>query len=455
MPDHQGPVEITPRGRSTPSRQGEAESPNGAGDDVESDLPPGRRYLPGRPTDVAVRGDRTRRTLIGLVAALALTAAVVMVVNGPGGGSSSGEPSPPTTIARSGSTMSRSTVPASTTISTMPPPDRSVVAIGSPIPDVAAVTDLEIPSWTEWTIPVPDAAARLSVPTEVVALTSDGTLHRIEFPSGRVRSISIERLGAQPELALTQDAIAVMKSNSTLLLSDDRPARELAISDRGLDTITARTSDFVISGRQVAFDDPEMFWLLDTDGTLVDVTDGPLADVALWDRSSLPSDEWLATRPGGVYAITDDGAARRLSEGLLLASGVGHIAVERCDEELPCTDVLIDLATGDESPASLGVLDDYRYWDTSTHISPDGRSIHFADWLPVRGVWRIADVASGAAIDLGAIRQIRSADTWAADSSGVFAAAGPLLTFDAIDGTAAAISGMGEIIAIATRPATP
>lgn len=466
MPEHQGPIEISGRHRSDSGEPPAAGGP-----------PPPSSFEHATHADASNSAStgRTPRAVVGIVAALALTAAGVMVLARPGNDSQTADRSVSATVPASTPTptptITPTTTPTPTPTTPLQPrttavptprdgsiatPDLSVIAVGQPIAEVNTVVDLEVPIWTEWTIPVPDVLARLAAPTEVVVLTQDGSVHRIEFPSGRVRSVAIDGPDSQPGLAVNADSIAVSTFGSVLLLTEGLPARDVDISNRGVGGITARANDFVVAGRQLDIDEAEPLWLLAADGGLVDVTGGPLSDAPTWERSFLQTGELLLPRPGGVYAVGDDGAARRISDGALVASGRSHIAVERCDESLDCGYFVMDVGTGAETAAALAPLDRYRYWETSTRIAPDGRSIQFADWQRAQAVWRLLDVETGDATDLGPIDgEIRSADTWAADGSGVFADDDELLTFHAVDGTEASISGLGRIRAVATRPSVP
>lgn len=89
----------------------------------------------------------------------------------------------------------------------------------------------ELPIWSEWTIAVPPSLAAIEVPTELVALTDNGALHRVEFPSGRVRSISLGTAGVDGQVVVTDDAIVVYSSRLLTVVRDDAPIDQIEIAD--------------------------------------------------------------------------------------------------------------------------------------------------------------------------------------------------------------------------------
>ena len=344
--------------------------------------------------------------------------------------------------------------------------DGDVVPVTAPLEAVveaesAAVDELsvavagEFPVWSESAIAVPPPLAAIEVPTELVALTDDGVLHRVEFPSGRLRSISLGTAGVDGRVVVGDDAIVVYSSRLLTVLRDDAPIDQIEVADG---VIFAQdwpaTGRFVVTTAASSGDSPEQQFVLERDGTLVPVPDGAFDDYVFWARSFLPSGELVVNRPGGVYAIAPDQTVRRVSNGDLLATGRGHFAVEECDAELTCAQVVVDASTGERVLASLAALVGSGFVDPSTRLSPDGRSVVATDTGRGTGVRQIIDTETGSAIDIGRVDSIFYADTWAADSSGLFTDQAGLLRFHPrAPGDVAVVDGLGRIASIGTRTA--
>jgi hypothetical protein len=206
-----------------------------------------------------------------------------------------------------------------------------------------------------------------------------------------------------------------------------------------------------VSGGRRSITEPERLWIVGSDGSVDDVTGGVFSEFDSWEPRFLASGELVANGPDGVVAVDPDGTSRSIGAGELLGTGARHVALRRCEPE--CSYHVVDAATTTASPVPLGELDAYRYWDTSVRISPDGRFVQYADWRRRDPSWRLIDLATGAAGDLGPLEATRIADAWAPDSSGVFLIDGDRLVFRSVDGPVAAIVGLGAIRSVATRPA--
>ncbi len=317
-----------------------------------------------------------------------------------------------------------------------------------------AVAD-ELPIWSESAIAVPPPLAAIEVPTELVALGDDGALHRVEFPSGRVRSISLGTAGVDGQVVVGDDAIVVYSSRLLTVVRDDAPIDQIEVAD-GVIFVQdwPGTGRFIVTTAASSGDSPEQQFVLERDRTLVPVADGAFDDYVFWARSFLPSGEVVVNRPGGVYAIAPDQTVRRVSDGDLLATGSGHFAVEECDAELTCAQVVVDASTGERVLASLAALVGSGFVDPSTRLSPDGRSVVATDTGRGTGVRQIIDTETGSAIDIGRVDSIFYADTWAADSSGLFTDQAGLLRFHPREpGDVAVVDGLGRIASIGARAA--
>jgi hypothetical protein len=195
-------------------------------------------------------------------------------------------------------------------------------------------------------------------------------------------------------------------------------------------------------------------WILDPDGTATEMNDGPFAPLApfpAWDQRFTPTGELLVDDGDAIVVVDPDGGVRRIDEGRLAASGPRHYVRRMCDGGR-CDYTIVDLSTGQRAAAALGVLDRYRFFDTSVRISPDGRFVQFADWRRERPINRIVDLSAGTTIDAGELRDVRTPDAWATDSSGVFVAGENGVVFRGIDGQVAVIDGLGPLRSVATLP---
>ena len=385
------------------------------------------------------------RLVTGLVVAGSLVAATVVLVVG-GADDSAG---PEATIADSTTSVPAVAAPPETLapVETIPP-EWSVVEV-----DPAPATEITRGSWVEWSIDVPDQLARLGSPTDVVVLTGEGRLHVIALPSGNVRSTSVGDAYSEGRVTVSSDAVAVAQNDELTVLSAssvDAPVAEPTEIPR----VAARgdTGEFVVFGGRSTIAEPERQWIIGSDGSVDDVTDGVFSDFASWELRFLASGELVANGPDGVVAVDANGSSRPIGPGELVGSGARHVAVRRCDPE--CAYRVVDAATSTAAPAPLGELDAYRYWDTSVRVSPDGRFVQYADWRRYDPSWRLIDLDTGAGADLGPLDATRIADSWAPDSSGVFLIDGDHLVFHPVDGPAVAIVGLGATRSVATRPAT-
>jgi hypothetical protein len=414
---------------------------------------------PSRPPRREEGGQPRRPPGRRALAAMAGVAAVAIGLAAVTAGSDEPPGSPPSASdgARSATTTAVPT-PTTTFWTTSTVPGRVTVVVGVDAFRVLELDTIERGApvrWTEWSIDVPDPLARVAVRTEVVIVTDSGTLHRMEFPSGRVRSASLGRAGTQAQLAVSQSTIAVNSLGRITTLSDSTPVAQFDLSPEGIEGVLARggLDDFLVNGVRTSPDLPRQQWLIGSDGRRTDVSGGPFADIAAFEQAFVSTGALVANGPGGVYAIGLDDT-RRLDVGEMNVVGANHVGVTRCDEALQCGRFVVDVATGTSVPARLDALGDPGYLDLTHRLSPDGRTAAIADWQATSAVWRLVDVATGDVVDTGVGIDRWATDPWAADSSGMFTVEGDELAFAALDGSTVRLDGLGSISALAVR-ATP
>jgi hypothetical protein len=336
---------------------------------------------------------------------------------------------------------------------TVPPSGATGDAADDPDPiPVPAIVVGEPPAWAERAITVPAKLAGMA-PTEVVTLTQSGIVNVTEFPGGRTRSIDVSELGAQAQFAVGDRTIVAFNSTTMLMIRDGEPVLGSSLSD-GIIFVQpwTGTGNFVVTTPATGPETPERDWVLRQDGSLAPL-DNPFVDeTSFFSRVFSPNGDALVTAPGGVYAISPDGTARRISNGTLLAAGKRHWAIEECDDSLRCAYSIIEWESGTVTPGVLDRIDSYGFVDPATHISPDGRSVAFRGDTDGSGRRGILDVASGTTVEAGRINQVVYPDAWATDSSGMFIADRYLQFVDRETGAITEIESLDRMRTVATGP---
>ncbi len=344
----------------------------------------------------------------------------------------------------------------STTTPVLLPPSTTQITTTTLADDVGAAPAVvgEVPAWTETTVAVPPPLDGLTVPTEVVTLTDNLVLQRIDLPSGRVRSLDLSEWGTNLRIALSDDSIAVYDSRYVAVIRGDEAIRLFEIPDGVLFLESwPATNSFVVTSAGSPTGEPERFVMSADDGSLQPVTPD-VTDALLFGAGNfLSNGDLLVNRPGGIYAIGPDQQARRIDEGALLAVGRNHYAVERCDESLQCTQFVVEAATGATTPAVLDDLNGLGVVDPSTRIAPDGRSIVGTDPTRDTGYRQIIDTVTGSRTDVGRLAALYYPDPWAADGSGIFTDAAGALRFQVRDtAETVTIDGLGMVASLTVRP---
>ena len=408
-------------------------------------------------------GRRRWPTAVGIIAvALALVGVVAIIgdddrQDGPGAEAApatelptstdrGGFPGTITTIeeADAGPRPAEDPLPPSTTIE---PETESLVP---PLP--AAPVGIA-PTWIGWRYPVPPVLDSFETPTVVVALTDDGILHRVEFPSGSVRSIETGLSAGGAAVYSSDDVIAVQQFDSLAVFPPGEPVVDVDIGG-GIGAVWSRgdTGEFIV--RPSGWDRRRApVWSIDRAGEATMTSDGALAQYAEEGFTQfLPAGDLLVFEAGGTYAVAE-GGARRLSPGIVAASGRNHIVARECDDALRCGYVRIDHVTGERQPLGAD-LDDLPAFFTGGSVSPDGRTVLYADYGGQQPVPRLVDLESGVTVDAGPPMLVPrfdtwSVDPWSSDGSGVFVRTGSSLAFVTRDGATIELEGLGDIAAVA------
>jgi Tol biopolymer transport system component len=123
---------------------------------------------------------------------------------------------------------------------------------------------------------------------------------------------------------------------------------------------------------------------------------------------------------------------------------------------LTCIYVRIDGVSGERVVVTAPDLEQYRGYDSSLSLSPDGTLMAYFDWMGSPLARRVLDFDAGTSAVVDSIDQYNSNTSWAADSSGLFIIENRRLFFyDRATGEhidAAPGVDLGNIVAVATRP---
>jgi hypothetical protein len=414
---------------------------------------------PSGAGDTTARASTGRKVVAGaLIVALLLGSAGALLSGGDDPDDSPDPTEVPGSVADVAVTSAPTTsVPTTepTVLPTSPEPGESA---GDTVP-IAPVVVGEPPSWTERLISVPEELATMA-PTEVVTLSQSGVgtgvVNVTEFPSGRNRSIDVSDV-AQGELQLSVgvDSIVVFDSTTLFQIRDGEPVVETELND-GIIFVQPRTGagDFVVTTPRTGADAPEQDWLLRPDGSLELMDSQFLSETTFFSRVYSPFGDALFSGPGGVYAVDPQDTARRISTGALLATGSRHWAIEECDEMLRCAYSIIAWDTGAVTSGELEALERFGYFDPSTRISPDGRTVAYRSDIDGSGRRKLLDVATGTSITADPIDRILYPDSWASDSSGLFYAETTLRFVDRATGSIVEVADLDFIRTVATRAPT-
>lgn len=370
------------------------------------------------PHDPATSNDRPPRTQVFLAGAVGIGLLVFGAVALFRGGAGT---DPAATADTSVDTTQASTTSTTTPVSPTTDLATVTVAPADAISPVAAAVVAEVPVWTESSIAVPSPLDALVTPTELVTLTENRVLQRIELPSGRVRRLDVAAWADNLKIAVSDDSIAVYDSRYVAIIRGDEAIRLFEIPD-GVLFLEAwpATDAFVVTSTGSPTGEAERFIMNTDDGSLQPVAPEVTAAWRFGAGNFVSNGDLLVNRPGGVYAIGPDQEARRISDGDLLAVGRNHYAIESCDESLRCEQLVVEAVSGARSAAVLGALSTNGVVDPSTRIAPDGRSIVATDSTRDTGYRQIIDIGTGSRTDVGRTTTLYYPDPWSAEGLGVF-----------------------------------
>ena len=338
----------------------------------------------------------------------------------------------------------------------------SVVTSGDVVAVEPTIRELElgaVPQWTDWKLPLAGPLASVA-PTEVVFIEGR-TLHRLQLPSGVIKSLRLPApMSFEGQLAVNGDTIALPSRGEVVIVRDDRPTVVYDVGGMAL-AVRARpgTDDFVVTIQPEDAMGEHRIVVLAPDGTVTPVTHARLARSWPGEWAFGPGGEPIVSDIGGMYLHdTTTGAAVRLDDGNLVGYGANHVLVERCDAQLLCTTHLVDVVTwtGQLVPS---ILDEFPYGRDVPRVSPPGThlalGVYRASGTPDLVVY---DVATGVQVEGAGGSDFytwsASGDVWTSDGAGLFGltADNDVLVFEAIDGRRGEIVGFGAVAQYAVQP---
>ena len=377
-------------------------------------------------------------------AALAVVAVVIGLATRGGGGNESA--SPQTTVVPPASSLptTAETVPSTTTA---PPSNGAVVPV-----------DVELPA----------AVAAIQAPTEIVALTADGTALTLSLPSGRVRSVAVGDT-EQPDssffgggdIIVAPEAAAIGMFGSTfVILPRTGPPididRELFGDDiGGLNAIgwqlaEDRTTRFTVA----IYPNTNSEVRLVSVGIAGDVRELSTQDYGAFGSAlSTPEGRWIVNDAGGAYEVDSQGRSVRIDDGTVYAAAGDHRVVRTCDEQRQCSTAVVTVSTGARRTLDATLLpDDFDEMIWGMSLSPDGGAVATTRSRSTQERV-LVDFESGDVTSV-ALDNWSQTSAWAADSSGIFGISsnGPGLQFtDRSGGTVSFGEDLGPIAAIGVR----
>jgi hypothetical protein len=318
---------------------------------------------------------------------------------------------------------------------------------------------------------LPGAVAAIQAPTEIVALTSDGTAFTVSLPSGRVRSVAVGNTenpdsafwgGGDVVVAPEAAALGMVGSTFVILPRTGPPIdvdREVFGDDvGGLNAIGWQLADDGTTRFTVAvYPNSNSNVRFVSIGLAGDVRELAAQDYGAFGSSlSTPDGNWIVNDAGGAYEVDSQGTSVRIDDGSVYAAAGDHRVVRTCDEQRQCSIAVVTVSTGARRTIDAALLpDDFDEMIWGMSLSPDGGAI---------AATRSRSTQERVLVDfeLGEVATIAlnnwsQSSAWAADSSGVFGISpdGPGLQFIGRTGETVSFGeDLGAIVAIGVRHPT-
>jgi hypothetical protein len=320
----------------------------------------------------------TRRRWIAAGAGLSVVVAGLLVAAALGSDDSA-DSSPESTISPQSTVVDF--LPDTTAAPPMTPPGSS--SSGSPQP---VEKDFVPPgTWTEGVFALPERFTQFEVPTQLVALSSRGLVIEINLPSGTTATLDLDDRTLGSTLQLRDRVALVTRANGS-------SATAPLIVERGQPTITVDLPNemggfyFGDNGSNIDEFQVQSFGNNGSDATWVTIgLDGSVRTVDasyesfFYGQFQVVTGERLVYDTGDFFLVSPPGqkpaTARRISSGVLIGRSSSTLFVSECDAARICSEVLIDVVTGNRiaAPDNAAVRFDRNI--QSAAMSPDGTAL--------------------------------------------------------------------------------
>lgn len=391
---------------------------------TEFDWSTSNREAEPDPGDVEPPSRRGKVIGAGIAAGLLLTVgAIVVWPNTDDEASDPGEAdAPPATL----STLPESqitTIPGDEIDGINPPVEVDPDNIGDVVvPSVDALDDvLDADSGQRPTfIQLPPEIAAITTPTEIVVLLDDDIV-TLSLPSGQLRYAGASSFrSAGGSMVVAPEATAVF--NGTDLLISQRSGALIeagAIAGpnggflRGWSIGPGGETQFLMTAYGLQGEGEEL--LIDIDGAAETVSDSGGSPSFDFLRSS---GGLFVNDTGGVYQLSDDGAAVRVSTGRAFAANGLFVLLRECDEVRSCELVLLDAGTGDRRVIAPEQIDLRNLFGLD--LAPDGGAVAVQQPSDNGGTAiAIIDFDAGFVAEIPSLNIFTTGSTWTADGAGV------------------------------------
>jgi hypothetical protein len=320
----------------------------------------------------------TRRRWIGVGAGLSVVVAGLLVAAALGSDDSA-DSSPESTIS-----------PQSTVVDVLPdttaaPPMTLPGSSSSGSPQTVEKDFVPPGTWTEGVFALPERFTQFEVPTQLVALSSRGLVIEIDLPSGTTATLDLDDRTLGSTLQLRDRVALVTRANGS-------SATAPLIVERGQPTITVDLPNemggfyFGDSGSNIDEFQVQSFGNNGSDATWMTIgLDGSVRTVDesyesfFYGQFKVVTGERLVYDTGDFFLVSPPGqkpaTARRISSGILIGRSSNTLFVSECDAARVCSEVLIDVVTGNRVAAPDNAAVQFDRNTQSAAMSPDGTAL--------------------------------------------------------------------------------
>lgn len=327
-------------------------------------------------------------------------------------------------------------------------------------------TTIPVDGWVERSVVVDPAVAREQ--DEVVALTRDGQVVRIDVATGTVASHPVAADG--PRNGFGGPALVYAGTDWVLVPTFDEEGRSIIVFDDGgrSSVDLAGWTPVMVGPSGGTFWRPRFDPSIGEISEMVEVTlDGTETGVEVdldgrYPMAADPLGGFVVQAPGGIYAVGAD-TTERLTGGRLLATGSRRLVVEECSEQLECGYFVVDRATGGRAvlpldpslEGSVGI-EAGGWWSVRSPLNPEEDALIVVRWDHSGSggqMLGVVDLTTGEYTDIGGVFDTPQA-AWSTDGTRIYwLDRGAIMVFDpATDESVLLSPDLDEFAALAVRP---